>query len=73
MNLGPGNKIWLNIKYIKIKQNQKLESQVFLTFLSIASSKKISLKTQTTKKVKDSSHFPYVIFRARHKQEKPGG
>ena len=28
----PGNKIWLNSKYIKTKQNQKLEARFFWPF-----------------------------------------
>ena len=28
----PNNKIWLNIKYIKTKQNQKLEAKFFVPF-----------------------------------------
>lgn len=28
----PGEKIWLNGKYINIKQNQKLETKIFRSF-----------------------------------------
>ena len=31
-NYAPGNKIWLNSKYIKTKQNRKLEAKFFKPF-----------------------------------------
>ena len=31
-NYAPDDKVWLNSKYIKIKQNQKLETKFFRSF-----------------------------------------
>lgn len=31
-NYAPGNNVWLNSKYVKTKQNQKLESKFFKFF-----------------------------------------
>lgn len=42
----PGNQVWLNRKYIKIKQNCKLEFMFFWLIPSITSSKKTSLQAR---------------------------
>ena len=49
----PGDKIWLNSKYIKIKQNQKLKAKFFELFRSFTSFRQQSLQTQIIKVVDD--------------------
>ena len=59
------NKIWLNSKYIKTKQNWKLETKFFRPF-QVLYFIQANLQAQTTKKVEDLQCFSCITTRARH-------
>ena len=46
----PGNKIWLNNKYIKTKQNRKLEAKFFRHFQVLHLVRKLAYKLELPKK-----------------------
>ena len=60
-----GNKVWLNSKYIKTKQNQKLKAKFFRFF-----SEQASLQSRASRKVEDSEYFLCVTAGVRHYQKK---
>ena len=60
MSYASGNKVWLNNKYIKIKQNCKLETKFFDPFQVFCLIKN-NLQTRITKKLEDQWYFLYVI------------
>ena len=56
-----GNKIWLNIKYIKIKQNQKLKAKFFRLFQIFYPVKKQSYKLKLFRNKKIYNVF-YILL-----------
>ena len=61
-NYAPGNKIWLNSKYIKIKQNQKLEDKFFKSFRVLHLVSKQAYKLKLPKKWKIHKVFHVLLL-----------
>lgn len=57
----PEEKVWLNNKYIKIKQNRKLKAKFFNLFQVLFLVKKSSIQIRITKKKKNTQYF-YILL-----------
>ena len=58
----PSDKVWLNSKYIKTKQNQKLEAKFFGPFRVLHSVKKQAYKLELSKKWKIHDIFHVLLL-----------
>ena len=65
----PGKKFWLNSKYIKTKQNHKLEAKFFKPFRVLHLTGKTSLQISTIKEMENLQYFLYVIAGTRYHKE----